>query len=294
MLHYLSISALENRFIVATSRARIGFYIVGALDAVKQADNNSNKKQHCWQRFVASLRDDTTLAIGDATCQNDSANSPQQQQSAASFSLPVEGSSGDGDGDEDGTSMLAESSSNSGGFLQNIARLFGNTDAPVSGSASAVSISADVATTDVTITAVADAAPPTVSTASVTGSYEGRRIGASLPISCPRHRGVGCKNVTNVKDFPDHANWSAFCHEACTFTIPQCGHRCAKLCHSPVLDPHTKQDHCKVVLPRPCELHADVPLYCGKLTILANQSLQTALSAYKCQVRTQLHCIEYY
>ena len=261
---------------------------------MKQSDNNSNKKQHCWQRFVASLRDDTTLAIGDATCQSNSDNSPHQQQSAESFSLPDEGSSGDGDDDGDGSSMLAESSRNSGGFLQNIARLFGSTDASAaSGSVSAVSIPADVATADVAITAVTDA-PAVAATAAVTGSYEGRRIGASLPISCPRHRGIGCKKVTNIKDFPDHANWSAFCQEACTFTIPQCGHRCAKLCHSPVLDPHTKQDHCKVVLPRPCDLHADVPLYCGKLTILANQSLQTALSTYKCQVRTQLHCIEYY
>ena len=177
---------------------------------------------------------------------------------------------GDGNGDDygGGASPNAESSSSS---------------------ASAVSASAEVATADVAVATAEDATASVPAAAAANGRYEGRRIGRGMPITCPMHR--GCKHVAQIKDFPDHANWNAFCKEACTSTIPQCGHQCAKACHSPVLDPHTKQEHCKVALPRPCDLHADVPLYCGKLMILANQTLQTALSAYKCQVRTPVRYI---
>ena len=207
-----------------------------------------------------SLREETTLALGNSTSQGSGA------------STAADGDSAD---DEDDASTHAESSSNSGGFLQTIATLFGGTANAVSSSASASASAADTSSE-----------VPTSIVATAAGSYNGRRIGASLPISCPRHRGVKCKHVTHTKDFPDHATWHDFCKEACTFQIPQCGHLCAKLCHSPVLDAHTRQEHCKVALPRPCDLHADVPLYCGKLTILPHQSLQTALSVYKCQVMT--------
>ena len=54
---------LHNRFVVAVSRARLGFYVVGAKKAVVSARNGSDGPAH-WRRFVSSL--DEEESCGDA------------------------------------------------------------------------------------------------------------------------------------------------------------------------------------------------------------------------------------
>ena len=58
---------LINRFIVAVSRARIGFYIVGSVKAVIEGANGAPGPQH-WRRFVMNLELDEDLNTDDSMC----------------------------------------------------------------------------------------------------------------------------------------------------------------------------------------------------------------------------------
>ena len=50
--------ALKNRFVVAVSRARLGFFVIGSVKAVTTNRNDSDGPAH-WQRFTKSLKDST-------------------------------------------------------------------------------------------------------------------------------------------------------------------------------------------------------------------------------------------
>ncbi len=45
---------LQNRFVVAVSRARLGFFVIGSVKAVVNNRNGSEGPAH-WRRFVSSL-----------------------------------------------------------------------------------------------------------------------------------------------------------------------------------------------------------------------------------------------
>lgn len=111
-------------------------------------------------------------------------------------------------------------------------------------------------------------------------------VGNKLPICCPRHRSSRSMLVESPSSFPSASNWGSFCHEACSHTIPSCGHKCNLPCHSPTEVPHSKQSACRVKLVRPCVQHADIPLLCGELN-LGTSKLQKALQNFECPVEVK-------
>eukprot|EP01041_Mallomonas_annulata_P002547 gene2547-4973_t len=180
---------LKNRFIVAVSRARLGFYVIGSVDGVtKKAGGHSGGGgggSNHWNRFVTDLK-----------------------------TIPDEFVDSDLD-------MFAE-----------------------------------------------------------------ERVGDSLPICCPRHPGVRQSKVKDPKKFPmpEPIEWKSFCQEACSYMIPECGHRCSIACHSPSAIPHTKQKECKTLVQRSCLVHFDQPLLCSDVPFAPQQTLAIALSRMKCDI----------
>ena len=178
--------ALKNRFIVATSRARLGFYIVGSVSAVTDVNSGSKGPEH-WSRFVNGLRE-------------------------------VEG--------DDDESIVA--------------------DLPA-------------------------------------------RIGASLPICCPRHGPLDDKyvHVQNIGDFPSSSaeSWNLFCERPCEYPLPRCEHPCGLKCHCPVTISHNQK--CKIRLERKCKKHPYHPLYCYEIEIDSDMTVEQALCAHKCEVEEE-------
>ena len=115
------------------------------------------------------------------------------------------------------------------------------------------------------------------------------RVGSSLPICCPRHRG-SVRSVESVSSFPTAETWGKFCSAACTNVLSKCGHTCPLTCHSPTVTPHVTQNRCQVALPRPCLIHPNVALYCQDLKFdetrkgMFTETLATVLSNYQCQI----------
>jgi len=120
----------------------------------------------------------------------------------------------------------------------------------------------------------------TVSTTSSDESHPGTRAGPQLPICCPRHA-ESVRAVSTPDHFPSAANWnSGFCNIACKHRLP-CSHKCALPCHSPTIIAHTVL--CHEVVPRPCELHIDVPLLCKDVEKKDIESVVSALTRFRCR-----------
>eukprot|EP00457_Paulinella_chromatophora_P000075 gb/GEZN01000075.1/.p1 GENE.gb/GEZN01000075.1/~~gb/GEZN01000075.1/.p1 ORF type:complete len:1932 (-),score=209.52 gb/GEZN01000075.1/:490-6285(-) len=104
---------------------------------------------------------------------------------------------------------------------------------------------------------------------SLDDSFGGPRIGAALPICCPRHQ-TDSRSMVNFQiqqktkvaksEFPTQQTWAQFCSLPCSYELPGCGHRCSVPCHNPVLITHTQS--CQELVARPCIAHKDVPLRC--------------------------------
>ena len=64
---------LQNRFVVATSRARLGFFVIGSVKAVVTNRNGSEGPSH-WRRFISSLNpkeDKEKQSADDSRCGNE-------------------------------------------------------------------------------------------------------------------------------------------------------------------------------------------------------------------------------
>ena len=110
--------------------------------------------------------------------------------------------------------------------------------------------------------------------------FEEERVGALLPICCPRHLTTR-KQVITPSEFPAHGAWNRFCKERCPFVLP-CQHFCAVGCHSPSHTPHTKK--CLVEIPSPCSTHKDLTILCYELKMKIGESVGAAKSRFECQV----------
>ncbi len=107
------------------------------------------------------------------------------------------------------------------------------------------------------------------------------RIGPGFPICCPRHSN-SVWAIRDPKTFPTEANWGSFCCQVCTTKLP-CTHKCGMLCHSPSLVPHTPK--CTKPVPRPCETHREVILYCGDIKRnTPDEPQEQALRRFACEV----------
>lgn len=109
--------------------------------------------------------------------------------------------------------------------------------------------------------------------------FEEERVGALLPICCPRHL-KSKKQVSNPTELPTHNVWNRFCKEICPFRLP-CTHSCAVGCHSPSLLPHTKK--CLIKIPNPCSFHKDLSIECNELKMKSGESVDAAKSRFQCQ-----------
>ena len=56
---------LQNRFVVAVSRARLGFFVVGSVKAVTTNRNGSDGPAH-WRRFIESLKQTESLSSAES------------------------------------------------------------------------------------------------------------------------------------------------------------------------------------------------------------------------------------
>jgi hypothetical protein len=124
----------------------------------------------------------------------------------------------------------------------------------------------------------------TVCATSSDEAYAGTRTGPQLPICCPRHP-ESVRAVSSADQFPSatssQAQWnSSFCSMACKHML-SCSHRCALQCHSPTTTAHTEL--CLEVVPRPCELHVDVPLLCKDVEKKDNEPVSSALKRFRCR-----------
>ena len=210
---------LLNRFIVAVSRARLGCYVVGSIEAVDGASH--------WKRF---LKDLTAEGVPDTAVVED--DCPGLVWSTVNKS--------EGDSSEDEESDVASE---------------------------VLSVKEDVKPNP-----------------HVDNTYHLNRVSASLPICCPRHRSRSHTTVDKVTSFPTNDNWSQFCKLPCDYVMPECGHKCDMLCHSPTFTVHTKI--CKVSMDRPCDVHIDRKLPCGELRG-AYPTVKAAIDKFKCDIPVQ-------
>jgi hypothetical protein len=74
--------ALLNRFIVAVSRARLGFYVVGSVDAVVKAKGSEKGPEH-WNRFIGILRQAESAATSLSSSSSSSASSSSSSGTVA-------------------------------------------------------------------------------------------------------------------------------------------------------------------------------------------------------------------
>ena len=204
---------LKNRFIVATSRARMGFYIIGSVDAVLKGPAGKPGPPH-WVSFVEQLR--------------------QTNHREAEEDINL---------DPDGTWTCYYSDEDN---------------------------------------SVLDIKPPTPPKSDCT--YDGSRVGPSLPICCPRHH-TTMRVVRDVTKFPTQGSWAQFCKEPCGNTLLLCGHGCALPCHSPTSVKHTVQAECTSPLERSCKAHSHIPLLCKELSFGRGDTIATALLKSDCQIR---------
>lgn len=176
--------ALRNRFIVSTSRARLGFYIIGSSGAVTKSSSGGEGPSH-WRRLLKDLSGDN---FNRNECQDRSARAA--------------------------------------------------------------------------------------------------RIGASLPICCPRHEFV-VKSISSAEEFPaSPEELKSFCTEPCPYIIPWCGHSCDHPCHSSAESDHSTK--CLEAVDRPCSNHPDVPLLCNQVRHCTGEvqpsNLKDALLSFQCDV----------
>ena len=209
--------ALKNRFIVAVSRARMGFYVIGSVNAVVQDRGGSAGPDH-WRRFVSCL---------EAQKYTDTKNNNIVEKEPSSLAeLP------NCDDEDDNVD------------LKSVASML-----PSKGSPNA-------------------------------------QVGKYFPICCPRHRSCSTLLIDHASKFPSNENWPDFCKEKCSFVNPICEHACGLLCHSPAVTPHTAQSNCTVQVERPCDLHADIALFCRDVVVTEGK-LATALKKFKCCVKVK-------
>jgi hypothetical protein len=157
---------LKNRFIVAVSRARLGFYIIGAVEAVVKSGNHASNPSH-WVRFIASLRGTGGKELirrksavssshviqalkSDTDLQND-------DHEVDSFWRDVDESSNKIDDEEDALDNGEEEEDD-----ENVESII---------------------------------VPPD-------SDYIGERLGQGIPISCPRHRNFVKQFVVSSNNFP--------------------------------------------------------------------------------------------
>ena len=122
-------------------------------------------------------------------------------------------------------------------------------------------------------------------------SYRSSRVGSDLPICCPVHH-VSTKIVSSRKEsrqFPNADNWNILCTEKCTTKL-DCGHQCLLNCHFPNPDVHNPK--CQIKIPRPCETHSTIPLYCYEISRKNGEPTEQALARWKCECENnyQLKC----
>ena len=210
---------LKNRFIVATSRARMGFYIVGSVDAVSKGPAGKPGPPH-WVSFVEQLRKSAHGTEDDFN--------PDPDGTWAEFDAE-----GDGDCKDDGAINIRT-----------------------------------------------PPAPPR----QLDCTYDGDRVGQSLPICCPRHH-TTLRVVREIASFPSESNWAQFCSKPCGNKLLLCGHPCAIPCHSPTVARHTVQADCTVSLERPCAIHSHIPILCKEVSFSPNDSIAAALLKSDCEIR---------
>ena len=245
--------ALKNRFIVAVSRARMGFYIVGSVNAVVKDRGGSAGPEH-WIRFVSGLE---TQKVSASTDVNASTRHHQFKKG------PIQ-------------RLPASSKSNSSkGVLGSLFNYFGS-----SMGKSPIKDEQDDEHSDVDLDSVSS-----VGKESPTLSYP--QVGTSFPVCCPRHFTCTTRYIDSASKFPMESNWGEFCKERCSYSIPACGHACTLLCHSPTTMPHTQQSNCQTKIDRPCDLHADVPLICCDVSVQGKGTLADTLTRFKCSVRVK-------
>ena len=213
---------LKNRFIVATSRARMGFYIVGSVDAVSKGPAGKPGPPH-WVSFIEQLR------------------------------KSAHGSEDDFNPDPDGT--WAENDAEGGEDYE------------------------DDGVINFTKPPTPPPPPPRLSDC----TYDGHRVGHSLPICCPRHH-TTLRVVREITSFPSENNWAQFCSKPCGNKLLLCGHPCAVPCHSPTIIKHTLQAECMVSFERSCTIHSDIPILCKEISFSANDSVGAALSKSDCKI----------
>ncbi|POM71654.1 Hypothetical protein PHPALM_11746, partial [Phytophthora palmivora] len=106
-------------------------------------------------------------------------------------------------------------------------------------------------------------------------TFDGPRIGHSLPICCPEHR----TSVALAKE--DRGLKLGFCTVVCSMKL-SCTHECGLMCHWPQVDHHNKT--CKVEVESPCNRHPRV-LKCASVS--RKISIDEALKKYQCDM-----CVE--
>jgi hypothetical protein len=94
---------------------------------------------------------------------------------------------------------------------------------------------------------------------------EQQQVGDHLELCCPCHSTSNTLQIssqydkTHLRQFPTTKTW--FCQAKCTTPLNNCGHSCELPCHYPTALKHRAK--CLVRIPRPCNIHSEVPLLCG-------------------------------
>ena len=115
--------------------------------------------------------------------------------------------------------------------------------------------------------------------------FQGSCCTNDLPICCPQHRSstkslaVRKQNMTQL--FPQEKTWDTLCLQPCAEPL-HCGHSCKHPCHflTPLAHPS-----CSEMITRPCDVHKEVRLRCGSVNILENETIEVALSKWKCDLK---------
>ncbi len=239
--------ALKNRFIVAVSRARMGFYVVGSVHAVVKDRGGAAGPEH-WNRFVSGLEEQKGST---ASAVNLSTLNAQLMKGERVVHPCFNKDASDSFLNPSGAKMIENSS-----FTENDK----NSERDI-----------------LSVSSVGKEFP--VSSDS--------QVGISFPVCCPRHHTSSTRLIDAVYKFPTESNWGEFCKEKCSFKIPACGHECVFPCHSPTVMPHTTQSNCRTTVERPCDLHSDTPLLCCEVWLPGKVTLADALIKFKCSVRVK-------
>ena len=237
---------LLNRFIVAVSRARMGFYIVGCVDAVTKSKQGQKGPSH-WNRLISHLK--TT------------AHSVQKIHSESIYGENEEVVSNDPI-----QSNRFENNENPEVEFEDFF-LFKSAATP----------SSPVLPES---TALVEATAPRKAVAAE--DYSEEKVSDTLPVCCPRHRKTS-RHIKSISEFPSPDDWNEFCAEPCDYLLPGCKHVCQLPCHSPVRVPHTSK--CMIEVERPCFEHRNSPLKCHELNVNTYGTLDKALEHFKCEFK---------